>query len=76
MNPARSLGPALFAGGPALAHVWLYGLGPCLGAVAGAFAFEAVRLSPEHAQGAPNELFEALEAVEAQRREGSPSHRA
>ena len=61
MNPARSLGPALFAGGAALGQGWLYVVGPCVGAVAGALAFEAVRLGREHAQGAPNELFEALE---------------
>jgi len=29
MNPARSLGPALFAG--ELRHMWLYVLGPCIG---------------------------------------------
>src|SRR5438093_6990793 len=32
MNPARSLGPALFAGGSALASVWIYLVGPFLGA--------------------------------------------
>ncbi len=40
VNPARSLGPALFAGGPALAHVWLFIVAPLLG---GALAFVAVR---------------------------------
>ena len=39
INPARSLGPALFAGGSALAQLWLYLLAPSLGAVlAGVFA--------------------------------------
>lgn len=33
VNPARSLGPALFAGGDALAHVWLFLLAPMVGAV-------------------------------------------
>lgn len=33
VNPARSLGPALFAGGHSLAHVWLFLLAPLLGAV-------------------------------------------
>ena len=68
MNPARSLGPALFAGGPALASLWLYVVGPVAGAVGGALAFEAVRLEPEHAQGAPNELLEALEGVASEAR--------
>ena len=33
VNPARSLGPALFAGGDALAQVWLFVVAPLLGAV-------------------------------------------
>lgn len=33
MNPARSLGPALISGGAALTHVWVYVLGPSLGAL-------------------------------------------
>jgi len=32
VNPARSLGPALFAGGESLAHVWLFLLAPLIGA--------------------------------------------
>jgi aquaporin Z len=35
VNPARSLGPALFVGGKALSQVWLFLLAPSLG---GAFA--------------------------------------
>lgn len=31
VNPARSLGPALFAGGTPLAHVWLFILAPLVG---------------------------------------------
>ncbi|TPM24211.1 MIP family channel protein [Mesorhizobium sp. B2-3-5] len=34
VNPARSLGPALFAGGAALSQLWLYIVAPCLGAAA------------------------------------------
>ena len=33
VNPARSLGPALFAGGESLAHVWLFLIAPLVGAV-------------------------------------------
>jgi aquaporin Z len=40
VNPARSLGPALFAGGDALAHVWLFIIAPLIGA---AVAYVAVR---------------------------------
>jgi aquaporin Z len=32
VNPARSLGPALFAGGEPLAHVWLFIVAPLVGA--------------------------------------------
>ncbi|PBC01368.1 aquaporin [Mesorhizobium sp. WSM3860] len=38
VNPARSLGPALFAGGSALSQLWLYIVAPCLGAAAAGFA--------------------------------------
>ena len=37
LNPARSIGPALFQRGNALAHLWLYIVGPLLGAAAAAF---------------------------------------
>lgn len=37
LNPARSLGPALFAGGTALSHYWVYLCAPITGAVAAAF---------------------------------------
>ena len=57
MNPARSFGPALFAGGAALASYWLYEVGPMVGACIAAFVFEAIRLDPAHAKGAPDELI-------------------
>jgi aquaporin Z len=57
VNPARSLGPALFAGGEPLAHVWLFLLAPLVGA---ALAAGAVRgLTP------PLETEEALREVSA-----------
>lgn len=65
MNPARSLGPALFSPA-ALNSVWLYIFGPCIGAVAGSIIYEALRLERAAAKGAPNELLEALEAVQRQ----------
>lgn len=37
VNPARSLGPALFAGGTALSQLWLYIVAPCVGAAAAGF---------------------------------------
>ena len=32
VNPARSIGPALFNGGESLANVWVFIVGPCVGA--------------------------------------------
>jgi len=63
MNPARSFGPALFAGGAALAHYWVYVVGPVLGAVIAARLYEALRGGEEHARGAPNDLYEALAEI-------------
>ncbi len=45
MNPARSLGPAIFAGD--LSYMWLYTLGPIAGAMLGAACYHGVRCSPE-----------------------------
>lgn len=41
VNPARSLGPALFAGQHALSQLWLFIMAPVLGAVAAALLFKA-----------------------------------
>jgi glycerol uptake facilitator-like aquaporin len=64
MNPARSFGPALFAGGVAWSSVWLYLVAPPIGAVLAALLYEAIRLHRVEAQGAPNELLEALNELE------------
>lgn len=40
VNPARSTGPALFAGGWALAQLWLFWIAPLAGAAAGGFAYK------------------------------------
>lgn len=69
MNPARSLGPAVFAGGAALTNYWIYVLGPFIGAPLAAAAFEALRLDREYAKGAPNELLEALSEMSGKRGE-------
>lgn len=37
LNPARSFGPALLAGGTALSHFWVYLIAPVVGAVIAAF---------------------------------------
>ena len=42
VNPARSLGPALFVGGWALQQVWLFWVAPIIGAIVGAVAYKTV----------------------------------
>lgn len=42
VNPARSFGPAILAGGQALGQLWLFIVAPILGAVIGAIAWKVV----------------------------------
>lgn len=63
MNPARSLGPALFGSTAALLAYWVYVVGPALGAIAGSLLYECIRGEGYHAQGAPNDIGDALNAV-------------
>lgn len=46
VNPARSIGPALFAGGTALAQLWLFIAAPLLGAYAGGMLHKMKVTSP------------------------------
>lgn len=46
VNPARSIGPAVIAGGNALAQVWLFVVAPAIGAVIGALLFRLNILKP------------------------------
>ncbi len=64
INPARSLSPALFVAGKAVANYWVYVVGPILGAVVAARLYEAIRGSEKYAQGAPNDLYQALHDIE------------
>ncbi len=45
VNPARSIGPALFAGGKALSQLWLFIAAPILGGVLAALFFKATSKS-------------------------------
>jgi glycerol uptake facilitator-like aquaporin len=56
MNPARSLVPAIFAGGDPLASSWIYIIGPILGAALAALIYEAIRGSEEYAKPVLDEL--------------------
>ncbi len=40
VNPARSLGPAVFVGGNAIAQLWLFIVAPCLGAIVAGLLFK------------------------------------
>lgn len=43
VNPARSIGPALFAGGDALANVWVFIIAPFVGAALAATVFKTLK---------------------------------
>jgi aquaporin Z len=47
VNPARSIGPAIFQGGEALSQLWLFIVAPFLGAALAAFAWKAIDTEPE-----------------------------
>ena len=65
MNPVRALGPALFGGPIPLAACWIYALGPMIGTVIASLLYEAIRGGEQHAQGAPNDIAQALEDIQA-----------
>jgi glycerol uptake facilitator-like aquaporin len=54
MNPARTLGPALYAGPAALSHYWVYVAGPLIGAIVASRTYEALRGGEEFAKDAPD----------------------
>ena len=43
VNPARSVGPALFAGGEALLQLWLFIVAPCVGAALSALVWKNLK---------------------------------
>lgn len=51
VNPARSIGPALFQGGDALAQLWLFILAPLLGGLVAVAVWRAIR-TPDDAASA------------------------
>jgi aquaporin Z len=64
VNPARSIGPALFVGGWALQQLWLFIVAPLVGAVLAAGVYSAIQtpaLTVREAEGAlPSEQEERL----------------
>jgi aquaporin Z len=51
VNPARSLGPALFEGGTALSQLWLFIVAPVLGGVLGALVWKTATGGDERQTG-------------------------
>lgn len=51
VNPARSLGPALFAGGALLSQVWLFWAAPILGALLAGYAYANLLEEPTVRKG-------------------------
>ncbi|MEO9575170.1 MAG: aquaporin Z [Tateyamaria sp.] len=49
VNPARSIGPALFVGGTAIAQLWLFIVAPIIGGVAAGILFKSGLLEPDDA---------------------------
>ena len=47
VNPARSFGPALFVGGDALKCVWVFIVGPLVGAVIAAIVYKLIEVKKE-----------------------------
>jgi aquaporin Z len=47
VNPARSVGPALFAGSHAMSQVWLFIIAPVIGAVAAGLLFKSGSLDAD-----------------------------
>ena len=77
MNPARSLAPAVFAGGSVLASVWIYFVGPTIGAILGVLVYELIRGSDEDTKDVLEELPGAKEIAsvmkEGDKTETSPA---
>src|SRR5262249_58912933 len=60
VHPARSTGPALFAGGWAISQLWLFWGAPLIGAILWGFVFPP--LSGQHRRVAPGHFAERVAA--------------
>jgi aquaporin Z len=66
VNPARSIGPAIFVGGWALQQLWLFIIAPLIGAVLAAVVYQIIRL-PDAVISVPK-AERALPSEQAERR--------
>jgi aquaporin Z len=67
VNPARSIGPAIFVGGWALGQLWLFIIAPLIGAALAAAAYWAISTTPPPAITV-RQAEQALESQQAERR--------
>jgi aquaporin Z len=63
VNPARSIGPAVFVGGWAIGQLWLFIFAPLIGSVLAAVAYNAIRYSAQTTTTQIAEQGERLEQV-------------
>lgn len=66
VNPARSLGPAIYAGSPPMIQLWLFLVAPLVGAAVAAVVHQVTHPAMEAARAARAAAFEAEEAARAQ----------
>jgi aquaporin Z len=72
VNPARSIGPAVFVGGWALSQLWLFVIAPLIGAVLAAVIYMAIRQPEEVITARQAEQALASEQVERERQGPRP----
>lgn len=65
VNPARSLAPAIFMGGKALEQVWVFIIGPVVGAVLAAFTYKFIKV--------PEEKEEVVKEVKIEIKKSTPA---
>ena len=61
VNPARSIGPAIFAGGQAITDLWVFIVGPLVGAALAALVYKLVIAKKACCCGGKDETCEATE---------------
>lgn len=66
VNPARSLGPAIYAGSPPMIQLWLFLVAPLVGAAVAAVVHQVTHPAMEAARAARAAAFEAEEAARTQ----------
>ena len=54
VNPARSIGPAIFAGGAALSNLWVFIVGPFVGSVLAVLVYSLVKAKEKPVNGKKN----------------------